>query len=349
MFLSNVNTSSRENNLNLVRLIAATSVTFGHSFAMLTGYHYDFLPTINSSTFGFLAVAVFFGLSGFLITQSFCRQPSWKSYLLARCLRIFPALCFANLITVLIVSQIVKNQGWGLFLDSSNWGYWLAGTFFKFYFYSNAFPGLPYVGPNGSLWTLPIEFRLYLLVMVLGVLGFFRKKFLLVAFIVACFGAFLLKADFIVNEVFPKIFGAGTYSATLISLPFCFGTGALIYLFKDKFYLSIPLAVVALGSLYLTENWMIRALCYIYAAYVFGYHPKVYVKQLDFKNDISYGIYVLSWPIQQALIYTKTVTSPYTLFLSAMVLVVPLAIFSWVAIEKPALKLKDLFPRKKIT
>lgn len=349
MFLSAVNTSSRENNLNLVRLIAATSVTFGHSFAMLTGYHYEFLPTINSSTFGFLAVAVFFGLSGFLITQSFCRQSNWKSYLLARCLRIFPGLCFANLITVLLVSQIVRHQGFGAFAEVNNWGYLIGGTLFKFYFYSDAFTGLPYVGPNGSLWTLPIEFRLYLFVMLIGLLGFFRKRLLFVGFVILCIFMVLFKVDFVVNEVFPHIFGAGTYNPTLLSLPICFGVGALAYLFKEKVYLSIPVALVALASLYMTEHWLMRALAYIYAAYVFGYHPKLYIKKLNFKSDISYGVYVLSWPIQQSLIYTKTVSNPYALFLLSMTIVVPLAIFSWNWIEKPALKFKDKFSRGKAT
>ncbi|WP_415062052.1 acyltransferase family protein [Bdellovibrio sp.] len=349
MFLSAVNTSSRENNLNLVRLIAATAVTFGHSFAMLTGYHYEFLPTINSSTFGFLAVAVFFGLSGFLITQSFCRQSNWKSYLLARCLRIFPGLCFANLITVILVSQIVRNQGFSMFADVNNWGYLIGGTFFKFYFYSDAFTGLPYTGPNGSLWTLPIEFHLYFLVMIMGLLGFFKHRLLLVGFTALSIFMVLLKVDFVVNEVFPHIFGAGTYSSATLSLPICFGSGMLAYLYRDKFYLSIPVAFMVLASLYLTENWLIRALAYIYAAYVFGYHPKLYIKNLNFKNDISYGVYVLSWPIQQSLIYTKTVSNPYALFLLSMTIVVPLAIFSWKMIEKPALRFKDKFSRGKAT
>lgn len=340
MFLSQIPTDARTNNLNFIRLIAAVAVTFGHSFALITGGHYEFLPGIHSSTFGFLAVAVFFGLSGYLITQSFCKQNDWKAFLAARCLRIFPGLLFANFITILIISLIVRQEGWGIFTNLDNWGYFFGALLFKFYFFSDAFQGLPYSGVNGSLWTLPIEFRLYLLVLVLGLLGFFRRLWLLGIFIALSLLALVLQIDFIVKEVFPHLFGVGGYEATFLSLPFCFGLGSVAYFFSRKVYLSIAVGFILLFSLYVSENWAVRCVSYIYAAYVFGYHPRLYVPQLNFKTDISYGVYVLSWPVQQMLIFLKWAHNPYDLFALTMAIVIPLSFLSWHAIEKPALKLK---------
>jgi peptidoglycan/LPS O-acetylase OafA/YrhL len=338
MYLSAVNTSTRTNNINLIRLIAASAVTFGHSFAMLNGSHYEFLPMMNSATFGFIAVAVFFGLSGFLITQSFCRNSEWKSYLLARCLRIFPGLCFANFITVLLVSQIVRHQGLSMLSHGDNWGYLAVGNLFKLPFYREAFQGLPYVSPNGSIWTLRIEIGLYILVMLLGLLGLFKKRIVFLSLTMAPLLLLIFNLDSGLKSMLPHSLATILSDATIISLPICFAFGGLIYLYKEKFYLSIPLALTALASLLMTENWLVRSLSYTYAAFVFGYNPKVYIKKFNFKYDISYGIYVLSWPIQQSLIYMKVTENPYLLFLASMTLVLPLALFSWVAIENPALK-----------
>ncbi|MEW9673274.1 hypothetical protein [Ammoniphilus sp. 3BR4] len=51
----------------------------------------------------------FFVISGFLITQSFDRNPVLKNYLLSRMLRIFPGLIFAVLISTFILGPLVTS------------------------------------------------------------------------------------------------------------------------------------------------------------------------------------------------------------------------------------------------
>lgn len=56
-------------------------------------------------------------------------------------------------------------------------------------------------------------------------------------------------------------------------------------------------------------------------------------------GDFTYGTYVFSFPVQQALI-NKGMTDPYLLFLITLVVVLPLAVLSWNLVEKEFLKLK---------
>ena len=64
-------------------------------------------------------------------------------------------------------------------------------------------------------------------------------------------------------------------------------------------------------------------------------------------NDISYGIYIYAFPVQQTLALWQVQRSGYVVFsLCSVALTVPLAAASWWMIEKPALRLKRWRPRR---
>lgn len=339
MKLSTVNTSSRDNNFNIIRLVAAISVTFAHSFALLYGKTVS-LWGMNSGYFGSMAVAIFFTLSGYLITQSFCQNPQWKTYLKSRVLRIFPGLFFANFVTISIVGFFVKSQGLSLFLDSNNLAYLFNATVFKTYNYGEVFAPLPHTAANGSLWTLPVEFRMYLFVLLLGVMGFLRKRLLALATILILAIAGFFQISIIGDYLYPLFFDFSGFDIAYLNLAMSFGMGMLFYLFREKIILSIPAAIFAIAVVYWAEEPYLKYFAMPYAAIVFGSHPKLYIKSFNFKNDISYGIYVLSFPIQQTFIFNQWITNPWLIFICTMLIVTPLALFSWKFIEKPALKWK---------
>ena len=72
--------SDRRNNINVIRFIAASAVIYGH-MAHLTGLP---VPQICGEEVSSLAVKVFFVLSGYLIAQSYQRDPDPFRYLVRR-------------------------------------------------------------------------------------------------------------------------------------------------------------------------------------------------------------------------------------------------------------------------
>src|SRR5215813_10519794 len=88
----------RRNNFDALRLVAAASVVFSHSFLIADGTQ-DHEPLIwltgNQSILGLVGVFVFFAISGFLVTQSFEETGDAWRFLAKRALRIFPVLFVA--------------------------------------------------------------------------------------------------------------------------------------------------------------------------------------------------------------------------------------------------------------
>jgi peptidoglycan/LPS O-acetylase OafA/YrhL len=83
MYLSS-NIDQRDNNLNLIRSIAAIVVIISHSYPLLYGKgNYDFLYNRLGITLGEVAVDVFFLISGFLISISLVSKKSLFYYFIA--------------------------------------------------------------------------------------------------------------------------------------------------------------------------------------------------------------------------------------------------------------------------
>src|SRR5437879_4118713 len=89
-----------KNNFDMIRLLAALGVMFGHSFA-IQPYHGTAEPILRFTGLeysGSLAVYTFFLLSGILVTASAMRQKSPAEFFALRAARIWPALAGCMLV-----------------------------------------------------------------------------------------------------------------------------------------------------------------------------------------------------------------------------------------------------------
>src|SRR5260370_30087885 len=102
----------RANNFDALRLIAALSVVFSHAFLIADGSEarepFVWL-TGNQCILGLVGVFVFFVISGYLVTESWCRNPAPAGFVLRRTLRIYPGLVVNVLVCALLIGPVVSS------------------------------------------------------------------------------------------------------------------------------------------------------------------------------------------------------------------------------------------------
>ena len=336
----------RANNFTLLRLLAALAVLYGHSYVLSLGVKggedpiSNFLIRFWGESLGGIAVDLFFVTSGFLVTASYIQRQSLIAFIEARVLRIYPGLIVAVLFCVFVVGALVTSESiTNYFSSPSTWSYLkhnvtlVNGIQFDL---PSVFAGNPYpVSVNGSLWTLPVEVWMYFWVAVLGGLTLLDSaKAFNAIFIVLC----LMYAQSFNNNFFIT---ADPRNAQLALL---FFLGAFFYVNRSK----IPLGLVGFGMLcilvYLTTEYrfsgFIKAVCFAYVVLLLALHPKLRLPSIDHWGDISYGLYIYAFPVQQTVAYLIPQVRPLSMFMLSTVITVALAILSWRFVEKPAIRLK---------
>jgi peptidoglycan/LPS O-acetylase OafA/YrhL len=114
------------NNFDLIKLVAAFFVIYGHSFALFpNGGRTDLISGIlGFGNSGALAINTFFFLSGLFVTASFIKLNNAISFVLMRFFRLLPALFICIVITVFIAGPVltslsIKNY----FGNTTTWKY----------------------------------------------------------------------------------------------------------------------------------------------------------------------------------------------------------------------------------
>jgi peptidoglycan/LPS O-acetylase OafA/YrhL len=105
-------TTIRENNFNFMRLVFALLVILGHSPELVDGNQSRevLMRIFGTMTCGGFAVDGFFLLSGYLIMQSWERQPDGWKFLKKRLLRIYPGFIVASLICAFVVGPLAGDS-----------------------------------------------------------------------------------------------------------------------------------------------------------------------------------------------------------------------------------------------
>lgn len=159
-----LSTDFRRNHFDLIRLIAAFQVVIWHSIEHFIEEN-NFTILLKKILAPIPGVPIFFVISGYLIYTSYERNSSLRKYLTNRCLRIFPGLWAVYLLTVIILAflgYIIPN------LFNPSFWIWSFSQISIFQFYTPDFLRSFGVGtPNGSLWTIFIEFSFYLFIPLL--------------------------------------------------------------------------------------------------------------------------------------------------------------------------------------
>lgn len=330
------------NNLDILRLIAASLVIVGHSYTTFGPQgSRDFLnlfyPKLAAATFG---VQIFFFISGYLVTQSYCLSKSSIYFLASRCLRIFPGLIVSVAITILMCSYATDLTFDNYLFDELTRSYFFNNSTLNIQynlpgvFLNNDYPNIV----NASLWTLPVEFKLYIFLMLIGLTGVLYNHQLANAMALVIILVFTAKGGaYLISNGEPGI----------NLLMFYFGMGALCYVNRNRVLLSVKLLILLVFLNFAIENTIPNSLSILpivvgYSILVFSFHPSFQINK-KLPIDCSYGLYIYAFPIQQ-FIESKNIFQSfwfYNIFSYLIILIV--AVLSWYFVERPALYAKKFF------
>lgn len=336
---------SRINNFDILRLLAALQVLIGHSVK-----HLNVDVSLHEITKAFPGVLIFFTISGFLITASYYRNSNnIKKYLRNRCLRIFPALWVSTLLLIILIF-LFSNETETSSLLTIPFFAWIFGELTIFQFYTP--DSLRWFGvgaPNGSLWTISVEFIFYLTLPMIFYLS--KKKLkttILLFFLFSILYNFYISEFFNGDTIIEKLMHISIlkylYNFLLGSLIFIFWN-KIHFIFTGKFLFWLFLYSIAYWKLgfypsyelesfeNLTANLLLSFLT-ISAAYTLpnlGEILKGY--------DISYGIYIYHMLVVNSFVQLN-LTGRIDIFIITIIVSIILGFLSWVFIEKKALSLK---------
>lgn len=331
------------NNLNIIRLIAAFLVLYGHSFVFLGLREPLFLSWIP---LGPLGVYIFFTISGYLIAESWDRDPHLGRFFARRALRIFPGLAICIVLSAFILGPLLTTLSLKDYFESNyTWGYLRNIALYSIYYLPEVFTHNRVPNAvNGSLWSLPAEFFMYIIVAVLGVMRSNRWMYLALAISFALLSFFWAQS----TEQMLVIYATDVRQVVMCGIYFC--VGSVFYKFNIKRYFSLSvvmLAVIALVSLEASipalavAAWILLPI--VTLAFGFEYSPLL--NRLIRTGDYSYGIYIYAFPIQQTMVYLYPNISIGSYLLICSVLTLICAILSWHLVEQRALSLK---PRRTV-
>lgn len=344
----------RKNNLNIIRLIASLMVVYMHSFAIcIADQSKDVFYTLTNhkALAGGIAVYIFFIISGFLICRSFDRSKNLFSYFKARFLRIWPLLFVVVMVTAFILGPIITHYPTEEYFNGDITG------FLRNIYFDSSNTTLPGVYPdhynhslNGSLWTLMYEVLWYVIVAVLAPLWKRFKPTGLILYI----GLTITYLFFTYYDGAFIVFLPHSFILNFTRLGMFFAMGMCYYIYGNAIKLSVKLFFMAVLGLILgilfTDFIVTFSIFGAYIIFYIAFQKRFVANWYDKIGDLSYGIYIMSFPIQQTLVdylgkpteYYHTMSmNPYKNMLITVLIVVPLAWISWHCIEKPCLKLKE--------
>ena len=341
-----MNNNRTTNNLDLMRLGFASMVLLSHAAELVYGdrSHEPLTRLFHTISFGELGVDCFFILSGFLIADSWERDPCWTSFLMKRALRIYPGFIVAYLLSAVVVGAI----------GATNASRYVADLHPGLIVREIALLHMPSTQPtfenshyglvNASLWTIRYEFACYLLVMVLGLVGVLTSARVTTLLWLATLAAFVaLRAHYSDGQPGAIV---GSSLETLLRLVSMYLAGTALYkvgLWRVRSPLLIGAATVLLivGMSYPAAAEPAVETAGAYLLFIIGFTP---IRHAEARRipDVSYGVYLYAWPVQQLLVLWWPAGPFIGIFVLSAIGSVVLGAASWFFVEKPALALRRL-------
>lgn len=314
--------SGRSGNLDTLRLLLAASVVVSHAWPLALGPGTaEPLSALTGHSLGGWAVALFFFLSGLLVTGSAERRPA-RAFWAARIRRIVPGLGVALLVTLAFAYASGATAG------PVEAGAWFARALTLFsieHRISGAFAANPYPEVvNGPLWSLSHEVKAYAICVVFVSLGWARRPLAILAIVALAALAASLPAT--LSETMPS------RMVTFAPLFLAFALGMAAHVFREAIPLN-PVFALSLIPCAPLLPWSLAVAGLGYACLAIALTAPRMAPEADF----SYGIYIYGWPVAQTLVHLQPGIGPGALALASLAATLPFAVASWYIVERPSL------------
>jgi peptidoglycan/LPS O-acetylase OafA/YrhL len=337
-----MSTNRDDNRFDILRLLAAWLVLFSHCFPLgARAASEPLVSTLGIDSLGGVGVAIFFVLSGYLVTLSLERTPQLLEFARRRVLRIYPGLITVCLLSVFVLGPLLTSWPTAIY-----WRHpvtvqylWTATAWDIHYPLPGVFASNPMSAINGSLWSLPYEITCYLVLAGLSLLpGSLRVKVTLVAMVLAA----MLLARPAALDPFALFLQLDYYHAKLGLL---FALGAFYACWRTHMRPMLWHALPMLVSALLLPQGVWQLLLYVlglgtltlWLALYGTWLPRVPPRM----GDWSYGAYLYGFPVQQTLAHFKLHQASFVGYVVACTVVTfALAGLSWHLVEKQAMRWK---------
>jgi len=338
-----ISVNKHQNNFDFIRIVAALMVLFTHQFDLMR----QPAPILFPIGFGELGVCIFFTVSGFLVAQSWCSDPHILRFIARRFLRIWPGLTVVTALAALVMGPLITSV--------SLHDYFHSGQTFNFfrsllleiqYVLPGVFATNPYPNAvNGSLWTIPLEIKWYEILLIGGVLRLLKFKWIIftIMVLVAVYQFGIYHAETNPEPHYTRQFG----------LYFIYGTCMHLFLAQltaRRFLVGLVIIGAAI-LIYIAGHPIIALwLALPYLVIAFGTLQTPVISRFGRFGDLSYGIYIYAFPVQQLGIWLNQGRYPLVIcLLFSLVVTVLCAYVSWHCVEKQAMKLKPRLNQTKPT
>jgi peptidoglycan/LPS O-acetylase OafA/YrhL len=310
------------NTLNLARAVLALLVCISH-----IGWIYG-KDNFQMRSLGVYAVAIFFGISGFLIRESANKTLSWKKFLTRRIRRIFPAFLGVLIATSLIYYPtifLIDNDASSHLIISEQLGYFFKNA--TLYIFqpeiSNSLANSVTQDWNPSLWTLKYEFLMYVLCFL--IVYNLRKSAESLSF-------FLLAVTFISARLLPHY--SPFHNIAYLGQFYFFGM--VLWIFRKKVpptnsVLGLLALSVMISYLFINDFPVTSMLATLL---VLGLSLRSQFPYLQDK-DFSYGIYLHAGPITHIAVEVSKnkQNGMITAYFLTLIFTIAAGAASWLLIE----------------
>jgi peptidoglycan/LPS O-acetylase OafA/YrhL len=283
-----------QNNFDVIRLALAFIVFLAHSYDLSQSSDLKPLVSLLSSR---VAVEAFFVISGFLIIMSYERSRSLPNYAQKRVRRIYPgyivSVCFFAILLPLIEDVPAK-----IYTSFDYFKYLTVNALFL-NFISPSIPGVfennPIYAINGALWTIKIEVMFYVCI---PFIAWICRKIHPLAILVLLYLTGFLYSNIIESLGWPVL--AKQFPGQLQF----FAAGIGLHYFYKKItqfpWHCFIIAIVGFLLHYMGLSNLLYPISLALTIYFLAFCvPTINLSRI---GDLSYGVYILHFPILQTLI-----------------------------------------------